>query len=99
MTLANRRLETAGELSMQRVGHTVLALVFAAAAALIVGKLSVWRVIGPTFGLEFFLVTFVVFALVFYSFLEWLFRKMPDEIAKRVPTPSKELSQKETVLR
>jgi hypothetical protein len=39
----------------------------------------------------FFLVTFVVFAVVLYSFLEWLFRKRPDEIAKRVPTPSKEL--------
>lgn len=81
----------AWELSVQRVGHTVLAVVFAAAAALIVWKLSIWRVIGPTFGLVFFLVTFVVFAVVLYSFLEWLFRKRPDEIAKRVPTPSKEL--------
>ena len=81
----------AWELSVQRVGHTVLAVVFAAAAALIVWKLSIWRVIGPTFGLVFFLVTFVVFAVVLYSFLEWLFRKKPDEIAKRVPTPSKEL--------
>jgi hypothetical protein len=81
----------AWELSVQRVGHAVLAVVFAAAAALIVWKLSIWRVIGPTFGLVFFLVTFVVFAVVLYSFLEWLFRKRPDEIANRVPTPSKEL--------
>ena len=88
-----------GNFPLQRVGHTVLAVVFAAAAALIVGKLSVWRVIGPTFGLEFFLVTFVVFALVFYSFLEWLFRKMPDEIAKRVHTQQGTAAQKETVLR
>jgi len=77
-----------------KLGHTVLAVVFAAAAALIVWKLSVWRVIGPTFGLVFFLVTFVVFAVVFYSFLEWLFRKRPDEIAKRVPTPGKELHRR-----
>jgi hypothetical protein len=81
----------AWEPSVQRIGHTVLAVVFAAAAALIVWKVSIWRVIGPTFGLVFFLVTFVVFAVVLYSFLEWLFRKRPDEIAKRVPTPSKEL--------
>jgi glucan phosphoethanolaminetransferase (alkaline phosphatase superfamily) len=84
----------AWEISMQKIGHTVLAVVFAAPAALIVWKLSIWRVIGPTFGLVFFLVTFVVFALVFYSFLEWLFRKRPDEIAKRVPTPSKELRRR-----
>ena len=82
------------ELSVQRVGHTVLAVLYAAAAALIVWKLSIWRVIGPTFGLVFFLVTFVVFAVVLYSFLEWLFRKRPDEIAKRVPTPSKELRRR-----
>jgi glucan phosphoethanolaminetransferase (alkaline phosphatase superfamily) len=84
----------AWEISMQKIGHTVLAVVFAAPAAFIVWKLSIWRVIGPTFGLVFFLVTFVVFALVFYSFLEWLFRKRPDEIAKRVPTPSKELRRR-----
>jgi glucan phosphoethanolaminetransferase (alkaline phosphatase superfamily) len=84
----------AWELSMQRVGHTVLAVLYAAAAALIVWKLSIWRVIGPTFGLVFYLVTFVVFAVVFYYFLDWLFRKRPDEIAKRVSTPGKELRRR-----
>lgn len=84
----------AWEISVQKVGHTVLAVLFAAAAALIVWKLSIWRVIGPTFGLVFFFVTFIVFAVALYSFLEWLFRKRPDEIAKRVPTPSKELRRK-----
>lgn len=84
----------AWEISVQKVGHTVLAVLFAAAAALIVWKLSIWRLIGPTFGLVFFLVTFIVFAVVLYSSLEWLFRKRPDEIARRVPTPSKELRRK-----
>jgi len=79
---------------VQKVGHTVLAVIYAAAAALIVWKLSIWRLIGPTFGLAFFLITFVVFAVVFYSVFEWLFMKRPDEIAKRVPTPSKELRRK-----
>lgn len=84
----------AWEISAQKAGHAVLAVLFAAAAALIVWKLSIWRVVGPTFGLVFFFVTFIVFAVVLYSFLEWLFRKRPDEIAKAVPTPSKELRRK-----
>jgi len=67
---------------------------FAAAAALIVWRLSMWRTIGPTFGLVFFFVTFIVFAVVFYSSLDWLFRKRPDEIAKGVPTSSNELRRK-----
>jgi hypothetical protein len=83
----------AWEISMQKIGHTVVAVLFAAAAALIVWKLSIWRVVGPAFGLVFFVVIFTVFVLVFYSFLEW-FRKRPDEIAKRVPTPSKELKRR-----
>ena len=81
------------EVSVQKAGHIFIAVLFAAAAALIVWKLSIWRLIGPTFGLAFFLVTFIVFAVVFYSFLEW-FRKRPDEIAKRVPTPSRELRRR-----
>jgi hypothetical protein len=78
---------------VQKVRHTVLAVLLAAGAALIVWKLSIWRVIGPTVGLVTFAVTFIVFAVVFYSFPEW-FRKRPDEIANRVPTPSKELRRK-----
>jgi hypothetical protein len=80
----------AWQLSVRRVGNKVLAVLYAAVAALIVWKLSIWRVIGPIFGFVFFVVTFIVFGVVFYSFLEW-FRKRPDDIAKRVPTPSKEL--------
>ena len=83
----------AWEISVQKAGHALLAVLFAAATALIVWKLSFWRVIGPIIGLAFFLVTFVVLTVVFYSFFEW-FRKRPDEIAKRVPTPSKELRRK-----
>lgn len=83
----------AWEISVQKAGHGFLAALFAAGGALIVWKLSFWRLIGPTFGLVFFVMTFIVFAAVFYSFLEW-FRKRPDEIAKRVPTPSKELRRR-----
>jgi hypothetical protein len=83
----------AWQLSVRRVGNKVLAVLYAAVAALIVWKLSIWRVIGPIFGFVFFVVTFIVFGVVFYSFLEW-FRKWPDEIAKRVPTPSKELRRR-----
>ena len=83
----------AWEISVQKAGHGFLAVLFAAGCALIVWKLSFWRLIGPTFGFVFFLITFIVFAIVFYSFLEW-FRKRPDEIAKKVPTPSKELRRR-----
>jgi hypothetical protein len=83
----------AWEVFVLKVGHIVFAVLFAAPAALIVWKLSIWRVIGPTFGIVFFIITFMVFFVVFYSFGEW-FRKRPEEIAKRVPTPSKELRRK-----
>jgi len=79
----------AWEISVRKIGNTVFAVLFAACAALFVWKLSIWQAIGPTVGFVSFLVTFIVFAAVFYSFLEW-FRKRPDEIAKRVPMPSKE---------
>jgi membrane protein implicated in regulation of membrane protease activity len=78
---------------VQKAGHVLLAMLFAALGALIIWKLSFWRLIGTTFGLAFFLVTFIVLAVVFYAFLEW-FRQKPDEIARRVPTPSKELRRK-----
>ena len=84
----------AWEISMQQVGHAVLAVFMAAFAALIVWRLSIWWVIGQAFGLAFFFVTFIVFAVVLYFFLEWLFRKMPDEVAKRVPTSRKELRRR-----
>jgi hypothetical protein len=84
----------AWELSVQKAGNKVLAVTFAAAAALIVWKLSIWRVIGPIFGFVFYLVTFVVLTVVFYFFLEWLFMNRPDEIARKVPTSSKELGRK-----
>jgi len=71
-----------------------MAVPLAGVAALIVWKLSIWRLISPTLGIVAFLVTFVVFAVVLYFLLEWLFWKRPDEIAKRVPTSSKELRRK-----
>lgn len=65
-----------------------MAVPLAAVAALIVLK-----TISQTVGIVAFLVTFVIFAVVFYSFLEWFWNR-PDEIAKRVPTSSKELRRK-----
>jgi predicted PurR-regulated permease PerM len=84
----------AWQLSVGHVGRIVVAVPLAVGAALIVWKLSIWRLISQTLGVTAFLVTFVVFAVVFYSLLEWLFWKRPDEIAKRVPTSSKELRRK-----
>jgi hypothetical protein len=83
----------AWEISIQKAGHVLISVLFAAPAALIVWKLSIWRLIGLTFGLVFFIISFIVFAVVFYSFFGW-FRKKPDEIARTVPTPSKELRRK-----
>jgi len=71
-----------------------MAVPLAGGAALIVWKLSIWRLISQTLGIVAFLATFIVFSVVFYSFLEWLFWKRPDEIAKRAPTSSKELRRK-----
>ena len=83
----------AWEISMQKAGHIFLAVLFAAVGALIVWKLSFWRLIGQTVGVVFFLVTFLVFTAVFYAFLEWI-RRRPDEIAKTVLISSKELRRR-----
>jgi membrane protein implicated in regulation of membrane protease activity len=80
-----RPKKPAWEISVRHAGNKVLAVPLAAGVALIVWKLSI--------GIVAFLVTFVVLAVVFYSFLEW-FSDRPDEIAKRVPTSSKELRRK-----
>ena len=83
-----RQERPAWEISMQKAGNVLLAVLFASAAAEIV-----WKLFVPTASLGPFIVSFIVFAWVFYAFLEW-FRKRPDEIATKVPTPSKELRSK-----
>jgi uncharacterized protein YacL len=83
----------AWEMSVRHAGNKVIAVTLAAGVALIVWKLSTGRVISQTVGIVAFLVAFIVFAVVFYSFLEW-FSNRPDEIARRVPTSSKELRRK-----
>jgi hypothetical protein len=88
-----RAKRPAWEISARHVGNIVFAVPLAAGAALIVWKLSVWRVVSQALGLAAFLATFVVFAVVFYSLLEWDWNR-PDEIAKRVPTSTKELRRK-----
>jgi hypothetical protein len=88
-----RPKKPAWEVSVRRTGNKVIAVPLAAAMALIVWKLSIWRAISQTVGIAAFLVTFVVLAVLLYSFLEWL-RTRPDEIANRVPTSSKELRRK-----
>lgn len=84
----------AWQISVGHVGRIVMAVPLAGGAALIVWKLSIWRLISQTLGIVAFLVTFVVFAVVMYFLLEWLYWKRPEEIAKRVPTSSKELRRK-----
>jgi hypothetical protein len=84
----------AWQISVGHVGRIVMAVPLAGVAALIVWKLSIWRLISQTLGIVAFLVTFIVFTIVFYSLFEWLFWTRPDEIGKRVPTSSKELRRK-----
>ena len=71
-----------------------MAVPLAGVAALIVWRLSFWRMISQTLGAVAFIVTFGVFTVVLYFLLEWLFWKRPDEIAKTIPTSSKELRRK-----
>lgn len=80
-------------MSVRHAGNLVFAIPLAAGAALIVWKLSFWRILSQTLGLVFFFVTFIVFAVVLYSLSEWYWNR-PDEITKRVPTNSKELRRK-----
>ena len=89
-----RPVRPAWQISVGHVGMIVMAVPLAGVAALIVWKLSIWRLISQTLGIVAFLVTFIVFAIVLYSLFEWLFWTRPDEIAKRVPTSSKELRRK-----
>lgn len=71
-----------------------MAVPLAGGAALIVWKLSFWRLISQTLGIVSFLVTFVVFSVMLYFLFDWLFWKKPDEIAKKVPASSKELRRR-----
>jgi len=82
------------QISVGHVGRIVMAVPLAGGAALIVWRLSFWRLISQTVGIVAFIVTFGVFAVVLYFLLEWLFWKRPDEIVKTVPTSSKELRRK-----
>jgi hypothetical protein len=84
-----RPKKPAWQVSVRHVGSIVFAIPLAAGAALIVWK----RAIDQTLGFVAFLVTLVLFAVVFYSLSEWYWNR-PDEIAKRVPTSSKELRRK-----
>jgi Cu/Ag efflux pump CusA len=81
------------EITMRNAGNVVLAVPLAVGAALLVWKLSFWRLISSTVGLIAFAVSTVVFAIVFYSILEWYWNR-PDELAKRIPISSKELRRK-----
>jgi hypothetical protein len=81
------------EVSMGWVGNLVLAVPLAAGAALIAWKLSIWRAMGQTLGFGFLVITFVVFFIVFYSALQW-YQNRPGELAKRIPTSSKELRRR-----
>jgi hypothetical protein len=79
----------AWQISLRHLCNLVFAVPLAAGAALIVWKLSFWRAIGPTVGLAFFLVTFVVFTVVLYFLFEWYWKTNT-----RLPPSGKELRQK-----
>jgi membrane protein implicated in regulation of membrane protease activity len=81
------------EIAMRHAGSAVLAIPLAVCAALILWKLSFWRLISSTVGLVAFAVYAVVFIIVFYSIFEWYWHR-PDELAKRLPISSKELRKK-----
>ncbi len=81
------------QFSALRAGFVVLAVPIAAGLALVVWRLSVIRLISPTLGFVALLITFVVFSALFYFLLVWLSNRL-DEVAKSVPTDSKELRRK-----
>src|ERR1700724_878896 len=78
------------EITMRHAGNVVMAVPLAVGAALIVWKLSFWRLISSTLGLIFFAVTAIIFAAVFYAILEWYWNR-PDDLAKSLPISSKQL--------
>jgi hypothetical protein len=81
------------QFSALRAGFVVLAVPIAAVSALIVWRLSFWRLINPTLGFVTLLITLVVFSLMFYFVLVWLF-KHTEKIARRLPTSARELRRK-----
>ncbi len=83
----------AWENSALHIGSIVAAVPLAAGMALIVWKLSVWRVINQALGIVAFIVTFLVFTVVLYTLFEWFWNR-PDEIAKKLPISGKELRRK-----
>jgi hypothetical protein len=83
----------AWQISVVRVGSMVMAIPLAGGAALVVWKLSIWRLVSQTLGIVAFLVIFVVFAVVFYPLVAWYWNR-PAELAKKLPISSKELERK-----
>jgi phosphate/sulfate permease len=81
------------QITMLHVGTVVLVVPLAVGVALIVWKLSFWRLISSTLGLIFFTVAAIVFAVVFYSILEWYWNR-PAQLSKRIPISSKELRRR-----
>ena len=78
---------------MRHAGSVVIAIPLAFGAALIVWKLSFWRLISPTLGIISFVVTATVFAFVFYAIVEWYLNR-PDQLRKKIPITSKELRRR-----
>jgi hypothetical protein len=81
------------EKTMRHAGNVVLAVPLALGMALIVWKLSFWRLISSTLGRMFFVVAAIVFAIVFYSMLEWYWKR-PGQLVKMIPISSKELRRR-----
>ena len=81
------------EITTRHAGNVVLAVPLALGVALIVWKLSFWRLVSSTLGHIFFVVAAIVLAVVFYSMLEWYWNR-PSQLAKRIPISSKELRRR-----
>ena len=81
------------EISMRQAGSVVLAVPLALGVALIVWKVSFWRLVSPILGRIFFVVAAIVLAVVFYSILEWYWNR-PGQLAKRIPISSKEVRRR-----
>ena len=79
--------------SVRHIGNLILTVPLAAAAAGIVWKLSIWRVINQNLGFVALFITFGVLAVVFYALVEWYWNR-PAELAKKLPMSSRVLRRR-----
>jgi hypothetical protein len=87
---------------MLSLGTLVMMAALAAGFTLVIWRRFIffWQQHSPAFGLAVLLIIFVVLTFALYVVWTWVFFEHPAEIAKKLPTSSKELRRKEeTVFR